>query len=950
MKRKYRLISVLTAAVLACTGTVTISTLSPMQADAATESIESAMDWGTVRIGGGGFVSGIVTGQSEMYARTDVGGAYRYDYDTEEWVQLLGDLNESQRGYLSVDAMCIDPTDDQTIYLLCGCAYFSDAKTAIFRSHDGGETFDIIDVTDLIQVHGNGYGRQFGEAIAVDPDNPDIIYCGGDVTAGSSALIMSEDGGDTWVPVEGYDDLGMYTNTINWPTWTSHSVRALTADEYNTQNGVGSIAIENGKVSVATSIAGVTNVHMADIGAGSAFEPVSDALPANYYPSRINVDADGNLLISYVAGIVFDGSAGGAYKYNTTTGEVTDISPTGNGFGAVYSDPDDANRLIATTCGLWYSQLWYENAWEDENVCWGDRFFKSEDGGATWTSMTPGNQIGWGQPLEAEYLQSGGFDWIENKAIHWAGAIVLDPRDDNRLFVTSGNGVFACDNTWDTTPAFYFHPNGIEEVVALDMTSVPGGAAYSAIGDYDGFAHTDVNVPGEQYQPNMGSTGAIAYCPQNPDVMIRIAENQNDTAPGFYTLDGGETWTKMANTPGGKAAITQLVDGSYRFFKSSSDNSTAVVYSDDYGQTWSDVGGIATAYGSKPTYLLVEPDQPNIVYAYVTYYNSSWGYSKPAAEFSDAHYTLYVSTDYGQTFTGTDVAMYDQCDSAGRIAYLSEGTLALAAGWYGAYIASDYGKTITKLDSVYYCKTMGYGAPEHKGDPNTLYMYGQPTESDPEGIYRSTDSGESWVLINQHNLYGGTGNGNFLVGDMNEFGTVYMSTVGCGIVVGKLTDADAPSKPVTTTTTALITTTDASTTTTEQDTTAGTTSTDDSAETTTETTVVSKPDDTTTSPADTTTTDIATTEPDTTSATDNTTSSSVQEPDFNSLCGDVTLDMTINMSDTVLLNKRAVNLVDLTEAGEANADCNKDGVVDGEDAMILLRFCVQLIDHLPYTE
>ena len=114
-------------------------------------------------------------------------------------------------------------------------------------------------------------------------------------------------------------------------------------------------------------------------------------------------------------------SAGGAYKYNTTTGEVTDISPTGNGFGAVYSDPDDANRLIATTCGLWYSQLWYENAWEDENVCWGDRFFKSEDGGATWTSMTPGNQIGWGQPLEAEYLQSGGFDWIENKAIHWAG-------------------------------------------------------------------------------------------------------------------------------------------------------------------------------------------------------------------------------------------------------------------------------------------------------------------------------------------------------------------------------------------------------------------------------------------------------------------------------------------------------------------------------------------------
>lgn len=61
--------------------------------------------------------------------------------------------------------MCIDPTDDDTIYLLCGCAYFSDAKTEIFRSRDGGETFDRIDVTDLIQVHGNGEGRQFGKRL-----------------------------------------------------------------------------------------------------------------------------------------------------------------------------------------------------------------------------------------------------------------------------------------------------------------------------------------------------------------------------------------------------------------------------------------------------------------------------------------------------------------------------------------------------------------------------------------------------------------------------------------------------------------------------------------------------------------------------------------------------------------------------------------------------------------
>ena len=92
------------------------------------------------------------------------------------------------------------------------------------------------------------------------------------------------------------------------------------------------------------------------------------------------------------------------------------------------------------------------------------------------------------------------------------------------------------------------------------------------------------------------------------------------------------------------------------------------------------------------------------------------------------------------------------------------------------YNVTDTGKTVNKLD-VFYCKTVGYGAPEKAGDVNTLYMYGKPQETDPEGIYRSQDGGNSWVLINKDNLYGGTGNGNFLVGDMNEYGTVYMSTV-----------------------------------------------------------------------------------------------------------------------------------------------------------------------------
>ncbi len=764
-----------------------------------TTSIESSYDWGTVEIDGGGFVSGIVTGEAVMYARTDVGGAYKYDYDTETWVQLLDFLTEDDRGLLSVDAIAIDPTDDDTVYLLCGCAYFSDARTVIFKTTDGGVTFTEIDVTDLIQVHGNGYGRQCGESIAVDPDNPNIIYCGGDVADNSSGLIMSTDGGMTWESVTGYAELGFFSCTINWPTWESHTVSANTTAEYGSQNGVGTIIITDGKVYVGTSATGTGNVAVADVGSND-FTILSSSLPTDCYPSRINLDADGNLLITYVAGLSFNSGSGGIYRYNVSTGKVEDISPVNNSFGACISLGDDANMLVATTCGVWSTQLW------DADTCvWGEWLYVSTDGGVSWTSIYPGKMGSWYWDESAgemkqeqlyEYLQDGGTSWIYGKAIHWSGALVVDPLDETSFFVTSGNGVFNWTDLFTDDPIATFHSDGIEEVVCLDFTSSTNGNSYSAIGDYDGFIHA-ADGSTTQYTPTMdtissnSSTGAIAYCPTNPDIMVRCSESGSEA---FYSTDAGVTWTQLSGgLSAATASIGENADGSYRIFMSASGK---ISYTDDFGATWSS----ATISGDSPSsdlWITVDSENPKYVYAYGYYYNSYYYYSKSSADLSDARYLLMVSSDYGKTFTAQTICQYDQCDSAYRIAYLGEGTLCLAAGWYGAYLVENYGATVTKLDSVYYCKTMGYGAPEKNGDLNTLYMYGQPTSNDVCGIYRSQDGGQTWVLINENHLYGGTGNGNFLVGDMTTFGTVYMSTVGCGIVVGSLTGDATITEPTT---------------------------------------------------------------------------------------------------------------------------------------------------------
>lgn len=953
MSRKLLKISALAVSVtmvftaFVCTDLNGITQDNPVEAYSQyVETEEGTREWGGIEITGGGFVSGIVTGKDVMYARTDVGGAYKYNYDTQKWEQLFGFISEADRGMLSVEAITIDPTDDDTVYFLCGCAYFSDARTSIYKTTDGGKTLTEVDVTDLIRVMGNGDGRHFGERIVVDPDNTDVLYCGGR----TNGMIKSTDGGLTWEMVKGFDDLNLFTGTTKWPTWTDYIAKIVDADDtaYNSTNGVSSLAISDGKLFVGVSVKGKTNVYVSDDN-GDTFTPLSDDLPTDTYPSRFNLDADGNVLITYAGALAFSGN-GGAYRYNIKDGSVDNISPTTNSYGAVFSDPNDANKLVATTCGLWYSQLWHADDWETDSVAWGDITFRSEDGGKTWKQLAPGNQDGWGGPLQADYLQTGGVSWVEGKAIHWTGCMVIDPRNPDKVWVTSGNGIFTCDNIWAECPQYYFHADGIEEVVALDMTSVKGGNVYSAIGDYDGFIHYSP-TESKQYTPNIGSTSAIAYCPSNPDVMVRFSEHQE---PAYYSMDAGETWTKMEGSggEGGKAAITQLEDGTYRIFHAVSGG---LSYTDDFGKTWTNCNVNGIYYQSVP-YTLVDLENPALVYAY-GYYNDPYtpNASKP--------YRLFVSTDYGTTFSSAiDICNYDGCDAANRIAYISEDNIVLAGGWYGLYQVTNHGKDVKNLN-VFYCKTVGYGAPKDENSPNTLYIWGRPTESDAEGIYASTDLGQSWFRVNDdEHQFGGTGNGNFIVGDMNTYGTFYMSTVGAGIIYSQLKDGDTPAPPVTTTTTSTTTTTKENYT---LDGTVTETKGNDitiKLEDDTEVTVnldnlkftdTLNVDDEVTLTFDGSTDKVISiakkgdiTTVTTTGTTDETTTDTTTGTDTKTLLGDVNCDGSVKSNDLLLLKKYLLGLDDLSEQGFKNSDINGDGSVKSNDLLTLKKYLLGLIDEL----
>ena len=66
------------------------------------------------------------------------------------------------------------------------------------------------------------------------------------------------------------------------------------------------------------------------------------------------------------------------------------------------------------------------------------------------------------------------------------------------------------------------------------------------------------------------------------------------------------------------------------------------------------------------------------------------------------------------------------------------------------------------------------------------------------------------------------------------------------------------------------------------------------------------------------------------------------------LYGDINLDGKVELVDAVLLNKAAADVVALNNQQRANADCDVNNEVNANDAIVLLKFLVQIIDELPY--
>src|SRR4051794_38237566 len=132
------------AAVIALTAGAVAVALAPR--GTASAAVADPYTWKNVRIDGGGFVPAVVFDPGEknlIYARTDIGGAYRWNEAGQSWTPLLDWVGQDNWGYNGVLSIAPDPVDTKRVYAAVGM-YTNDwdpNNGAILRSSDKGNTW-----------------------------------------------------------------------------------------------------------------------------------------------------------------------------------------------------------------------------------------------------------------------------------------------------------------------------------------------------------------------------------------------------------------------------------------------------------------------------------------------------------------------------------------------------------------------------------------------------------------------------------------------------------------------------------------------------------------------------------------------------------------------------------------------------------------------------------------
>jgi xyloglucan-specific exo-beta-1,4-glucanase len=724
--------------------------------------------WRNVEIAGGGFVPGIVFNQSErdlVYARTDIGGAYRWNPATGRWIPLLDWVGWENWGWQGVVSLATDSVDPDRVYVAAGMYTNSwdPNNGAILRSADRGATWQASPLP--FKLGGNMPGRGMGERLAVDPNRNSILYLG---APSGNGLWRSTDHGATWAKVTAFPNPGNYVPDPSDSSGYLSDNAGVVWVTFDKRTGTAG----NPTRTIYVGVADKENTVYRTTDGGTSWERVAGQ-PTGYLAHKGVLDPAGGFL--YIAtsdtGGPYDGAKGDVWKYNTATGAWTQISPIPSssaddhfGYSGLTVDRQRPNTLMVATQISW---------WPDTI------FFRSTDGGATWTRSWD-----WAAYPERTFrytMDVSSVPWLTFGAnpappetapkLGWMNeSVEIDPFNSNRMLYGTGATVYGTTNltAWDAGGTVTIRPMvaGLEETAVLDLISPPSGAPLlSALGDIGGFRHASLDrVPALMYTaPNLTTTTSIDYAELRPAVMARVGNIDRSANPAVnragFSADGGVTWSQAGSEPAGVTGggtVAVAADGSAAVW---SPQGGAVSVSTSQGSSWTASTGI-------PAGAQVRSDRVNPR----RFYGFSGG-------------RFFVSTDGGAGFTATAAT---GLPAAGNVRFKAvpgrEGDIWLAGGSgtdYGLWHSTDSGASFTRLAGVQEADNVGFG----KAAPGQSYpaLYAVAKVDGVRGVFRSTDAGATWVRINDdRHQYGNIGEA--ITGDPRIYGRVYLGTNGRGIL------------------------------------------------------------------------------------------------------------------------------------------------------------------------
>jgi photosystem II stability/assembly factor-like uncharacterized protein len=685
-----------------------------------------------------GFVTGLVIHPREpdlIYARTDVGGIYRWSTGASSWIQLMDGLPD----HYSIESIALDPNNPNVIYAAAG-------NGEVLKSVNRGEAWTTASLKipsgERVRMNGNAEWRWAGERLVVDPNNRQILYFGSRL----DGLYRSIDGAKTWSQIIDFPRKGS-NGGIAFVVFDRRSEKIDQASEKKSQV-------------LYVGVMG-SGVYRSEDG-GKTWSLLTSGPDQSQNPQQAVVAADGTLYVSFFT--TSSNPQGSVWKYQG--GQWVQITPkSGKNYSAIAGDPHNSNIVMVAT-----------HPFSPEGL------YRTTDGGKHW------------QPID-----------LNVKAVKWwprwhlytlTGGLAINPHQPKQVWLTTGFGVIRTDDITIHPSNWCTYMNNLEELVVFAIKSppVPGGAyLLSGVADMDGFRHESISqIPQKTYDDSkFGDTTGIDFSEVNPNIVVRVGSSpgkggrEDSQFRSAYSKDNGRSWQPFATHPigavNGKVAVSaSLQSNGYPIIVWAPQGELYPHRSLDGGKTWLSVQGAP----NRTTLQLWFPSQAiasdrvdgNLFYLYKYNEQPNQG-------------MFYRSTDGGATWKLMITGLPDHWLHEVKAVPGMRGEVWLRVKGKPLYRSSDAGTSFITLANVQKADEFTFGKPAPGRHNPTVFVYGVVNQT--KGLFRSDNAtslpGNSaqatWIKISTEQQ--ALGNVTYLEGDRLIFGRIYVGTSGRGILYGQ---------------------------------------------------------------------------------------------------------------------------------------------------------------------